>query len=410
MTTLLVIVILVLLSVALWQLTKIFDLTQAGKVSDGGTQVATDKDNNLQGYLMFGFLAFVYIFTIYGLFKWGSLVLHTPASAHGAQVDNLMNITWVLIFTVQAVTQALLHYFAFKYRGKEGQKALYFADNDKLEFVWSVIPAITLAGLILYGLYAWTNIMFVDEDEDVLVVEIYGKQFSWEARYAGEDNVLGKANVRYIEGVNTLGVDMADPHAQDDKVVTELHLPKGRKVLFKIRSQDVLHSVYLPHFRAQMNAVPGMVTQFAFEPIYTTAEMRDMDFMKEKVHDINDIRAKKSAELVANGQQGLDPYTFDYLLLCNKICGASHYNMQMKVVVDEPGEFKEWLAARETLAAAVKASKAQPADGEANTPVAVDADTVQPTTRVTTKPSGAANDEALNKKVDQRATPAKPAQ
>ncbi|MBD3582365.1 cytochrome c oxidase subunit II [Flavobacterium selenitireducens] len=398
MTTLLVIVILVLLSVALWQLTKIFDLTQAGRVSDGTSQVATDKDNNLQGYLMFIFLAFIYLFTIYGLWKWGHLVLHTPASAHGGQVDNLMNITWVLIFFVQTVTQGLLHWFAFKYRGREGQKALYFADNDKLEFVWSVIPAIVLAGLILYGLYAWTNIMFVDEDEDVLVVEIYGKQFSWEARYAGEDNVLGKANVRYIEGVNTLGVDMADPHAQDDKVVNELHLPKGKKVLFKIRSQDVLHSVYLPHFRAQMNAVPGMVTQFAFEPIYTTAEMRDMDFMKEKVHNINELRAKKSAELIAKGQPGLDPYTFDYLLLCNKICGASHYNMQMKVVVDEPEDFKAWLEGKETLSAAVKASKAKPADNEAEGSVTVDADTVKPTTLVSTAPSGAAADSTAKAK------------
>ncbi|NUY81590.1 cytochrome c oxidase subunit II [Flavobacterium sp. MAH-1] len=373
MTTLLVIVILVLLSIALWQLTKIFDLTQAGKVAQGNSQVANDTDNNIQGYLMFGFLAFIYIFTIYGLIKWGHFVLGTPASAHGAQVDNLMNITWVLIFTVQTITQGLLHWFAFKYRGKEGQKALYFADNDKLEFVWSVIPAVVLAGLILYGLYAWTNIMFVDEDEDVLVVEIYGKQFSWEARYAGEDNVLGKANVRYIEGVNTLGVDLADPHAQDDKVVNELHLPKGKKVLFKIRSQDVLHSVYLPHFRAQMNAVPGMVTQFAFEPIYTTAEMRDMDHMRKKVHDINEIRAKKSAELIAKGQPGLDPYTFDYLLLCNKICGASHYNMQMKVVVDEPEDFKTWLEAKETLVAAVKASQEKPADETADaTPMVKD--------------------------------------
>ena len=203
MTSLLVIIVLVLLAVALWQLTKIFDLTQVGSDSDS-SQVASDDDNNVQGYLMFGFLAFIYIFSIYGLFTWGPLVLHTPASAHGGQVDNLMNITWVLIFIVQAITQVLLHYFAFKYRGKKDQKALYFADNNKLEAIWSVIPAVVLAGLILYGLYAWTNIMFIDEDEDTIVIELYAQQFNWTARVAGDDNVLGKANVRYIEGVNTL--------------------------------------------------------------------------------------------------------------------------------------------------------------------------------------------------------------
>ena len=358
MTSLLVIIVLVLLAIALWQLTKIFDLTQVGQGAYN-TEVATDKDNNVQGYLMFGFLAFLYIFTIYGLIAWGHLVLDNPASEHGKDVDRLMNITWAVIFLVQAITQVLLHYFAFKYRGNKDRKALYFADNNRLEFIWSVIPAVVLAGLILYGLYAWTNIMFVNEkEEDVMVVEIYAKQFSWEIRYSGEDNVLGKANVRYIEGVNTMGVDLADPYAQDDKAATELHIPKGTKVLFKMRSQDVLHSAYMPHFRAQMNVVPGMVTQFAFIPTITTEEMRGTEKMMEKVANINKQRNIRSQALIAKGEAALDPYTFDYLLLCNKICGASHYNMQMKLVVDTPEDFKKWLAERPTVVANVKADKA----------------------------------------------------
>lgn len=364
MTSLLVIIVLVLLAVAVWQLTKIFDLTQVASSTDN-SQVATDDDNNVQGYLMFGFLAFIYIFTIYGVYTWGPLVLHTPASEHGSLIDNLMNITWVLIFTVQAITQVLLHYFAFKYRGNKDKRALYFADNNKLEAIWSVIPAVVLAGLILYGLYAWTNIMFVDEDEDTVVIELYAQQFKWTARYAGADNVLGKANVRLIEGVNTLGVDLSDPYSQDDIVVTELHIPKGKKVHFKMRSQDVLHSAYFPHFRAQMNCVPGMVTEFAFTPIYTTAEYQALPFVIEKVANINAIRAKRSLELVAKGEAGLDPYTFEYLLLCNKICGASHYNMQMKVVVDTPEDYKKWLSEKATLVSEVKASKAEPAAPDA---------------------------------------------
>ena len=367
MTSLLVITVLILLAVALWQLTKIFDLTQVGVKRN--SQVASDNDNNVQGYLMFGFLAFIYIFTIYGLIEWGGLVLHTPASAHGDTIDNLMNITWLLIFIVQTITQGFLYYFGFKYRGKEGNKALYFADNNKLEFIWSIIPAIVLAGLILYGLYAWTNIMFVGEDEEVIEIELYAQQFNWKARYSGQDNVLGKANVRYIEGVNALGIDPADPNAQDDKVVTELHLPLGKKILFKMRSQDVLHSAFMPHFRAQMNCVPGMVTQFAFEPIYTTQQMRDMSFMQEKVANINAIRAKKSIELVAKGLPALDPYTFDYLLLCNKICGASHYNMQMKIVVDTPEDYKKWLATQKSFKEELQAAAAPAPEKGAAMPV-----------------------------------------
>jgi cytochrome c oxidase subunit 2 len=363
MTSLLVIIVLVLLAIAFWQLTKIFDLTQVGGADN--SQIANDDDNNTQGYLMFGFLAFIYIFTIYGLLKWSSLVLHTPASKHGGTVDNLMNITWILIFAVQAITQVLVHYFAFKYRGKKDQKALFFSDSTKLEVIWSGIPAVVLAVLILYGLYAWTNIMFVDEDEETVVIELYAQQFKWTARYSGADNVLGKANVRLIEGVNTLGVDVADPNAQDDIVVTELHIPLGKKVHFKIRSQDVLHSAYFPHFRAQMNCVPGMVTEFAFEPIYTSAQYRAMPFMVEKVAAINALRAKKSIELVAKGEAALDPYTFDYLLLCNKICGTSHYNMQMKVIVDTPEDYKKWLSDKPTLVQEVKtANESAPVEDE----------------------------------------------
>jgi cytochrome c oxidase subunit 2 len=378
MTSLLVIIVLVLLAVAIWQLTKIFDLTQVGNSSADDSQIASDNDNNVQGYLMFGFLAFIYIFTIYGLVKWGDLPLHTPASEHGSDVDTLMNITWVLIFIVQAITQVLLHFFAFKYRGKKDQKATFFADNNKLEAIWSSIPAVVLAGLILYGLYAWNNIMFVDEDEEVIVIELYAQQFKWTARYAGADNVLGKANVRLIDGVNAVGMDLSDPNAQDDFVASELHIPKGKKVLFKIRSQDVLHSAYMPHFRAQMNCVPGMVTQFAFTPVYTTAEYRELPFMVEKVTRINELRTKKSAELVAAGNTALDPYSFDYLLLCNKICGASHYNMQMKIVVDTPEEYKAWLSDKVALVKEVKASlePAPAADGTSTDSTVVSSDTV----------------------------------
>ena len=145
--------------------------------------------------------------------------------------------------------------------------------------------------------------MNVDEDEDPLVVELYAQQFNWKARYAGEDNVLGKANVRLIDidKANILGVDEDDPNAQDDVIVTELHLPVGRPVLFKMRSQDVLHSAYMPHFRAQMNCVPGMVTQFGFTPTVTTAEMRQNPDIQDKVANIN-TRLERKDEIEANGQ------------------------------------------------------------------------------------------------------------
>ena len=343
MTGLLTILILLGITIAIWQMVKIFDLAQANK---DVTQIANDNDNRIHGYLMLAFLVFIYGITIVSFALWGDLPLTSnSASEHGPEIDRLMIISMVVIFIVQTITQFLLHYFAFKYKGEKGRKALFYADNDKLEFIWTVIPVIVLAGLIMYGLFTWTDIMTIDEDEDPIVVELYAQQFNWKARYAGEDNVLGKANVRLInlDNANILGLDESDPNAQDDIITTELHLPVGQPILFKMRSQDVLHSAYMPHFRAQMNCVPGMITQFAFTPTVTTEEMRLNPDIYEKVRNINKIRVQKSKKLQAKGEEPLDNYEFDYLLLCNKICGKSHYNMQMKIIVESEEDYKAWL-------------------------------------------------------------------
>ena len=350
MNVILIFSVLVLIAIALWQITKIFELSQEKKVN---TQVATDKDNDWNGKLMFAFLIFIYALTLYSFWAYGDVLLPEAASEHGGDYDQLMWISFALIFFVQTVTQALLYYFSYKYRGEKGKKALFYADNDKLEMIWTIIPVITLAGLILYGLYTWTDIMTVEENDEALVVELYAQQFNWKARYAGEDGVLGDANVRFLQdfdGKNLVGIDATDPNGFDDVVVQELHLPVGREVIFKMRSQDVLHSAFMPHFRAQMNCVPGMITEFAYTPKTTTEAMRQNPEMVAKVKKINKIRVEKSKALVASGDTALEPYEFDYLLLCNKVCGASHYNMQMKIIVESQKEYDQWIEQQQTFA------------------------------------------------------------
>ena len=350
MTIFLIITVLVLVAISIWQITKIFELSQSKKVN---TQVADDGDNQWNGQLMFAFMIFIYAITLFSFWKWGDVMLPSSSSEHGIEYDNLLWISFAIIFFTQTITQGLLHYFAYKYRGEKGKKALFYADNDRLEAIWTIIPVIVLAGLILYGLYTWTDIMTVEENEEALVVELYAQQFNWKARYAGEDGVLGDANVRFLQdfdGKNLVGIDATDPNGFDDVVVQELHLPAGREVIFKMRSQDVLHSAFMPHFRAQMNCVPGMITEFAFTPTVTTVEIRQTDAMKAKVKKINRIRREKSQDLLAKGEEPLEPYVFDYLLLCNKICGASHYNMQMKIIVETPQEFEKWISDQQTFA------------------------------------------------------------
>ena len=357
MTILLSILAVTLLTISVWQITKIFEISNLGAKKDD-SQVASEKDNDLQGKLMFAFLVFIYLVTIYSFVSYTKVLLPDSASEHGYTYDKLMLISFLVIFFVQTVTQALLHYFAYKYRGINGRKASFITHNNKLELVWTVIPAIVLFVLILYGMTTWSDIMNFEEDEDAIVVELYAAQWNWKARYAGDDNVLGDANVRFLndfDGRNSVGIDSSDPNGLDDVVVTqEFHLPVNRKVIFKIRSQDVLHSAYMPHFRAQMNAVPGMITEFSFTPTVTTAEMRLNPEVVSKVNRINKIRYDNSQELIAKGEEALEPYQFDYLLLCAKICGASHYNMQMKIVVESEKDFNKWLNDQNTFSEVIQ--------------------------------------------------------
>ena len=357
MTIIFSIITVILLSISVLQIVKIFEVSNLGKRKDD-SQVANYKDNDLHGKLMFAFLVFIYLVTIFSFASYTKVLLPEAASEHGETYDTLFFVSFALIMFVQIVTQALLHYFSYKYRGLKETKAEFITHNNKLEFIWTIIPAIVLFGLILYGMTTWSQIMNFEEDEDALVIELYAQQWNWKARYAGADNVLGDANVRFLndyDGLNVVGIDSSDPNGLDDIVVTqEFHLPVDRKVIFKFRSQDVLHSAYMPHFRAQMNCVPGMITEFSFTPTITTADMRMNADVVDKVNRINKIRYENSQELIAKGEESLDPYQFDYLLLCAKICGASHYNMQMKIIVESEKDFNKWINNQKTFSEVIQ--------------------------------------------------------
>jgi len=317
MTNVLIAVVVLLTIAAMVQLVRVNELLS--EITNKDTNEVTDEDNNKNGILFliigFGFLAFV----IWQMITWDHLLLPPASSVHGAEIDGLMKVSMTLILVVFFALSPMLFYFAYKYRGRQGNKAYFFAHNNKLEIAWTVIPTIILTALIVYGLRTWDRAMNPDIT-DATVIEVYSKQFDWTARYSGDDNILGEANYKLVEGRNTLGVDINDENASDDMVVKEVHLPVNKPVLLKFRSRDVIHSAFLPHFRVQMNCVPGLSTQFAFTPTKTTAEMKETE--------------------------GED---FEYVLLCNKICGSAHFNMQMKFVVESEEDYNKWIASQKTL-------------------------------------------------------------
>lgn len=340
METFLIIIVAILAVVAFAQIVRVFEISSDLKGKDDSNDVK-DSDNNLQGILLGIFGIVLVVSFIWMLIGYDKHLLPGASSEHGLEIDNLMMISMGLIILVFFITQPILFGFSFKFRGSKNRKAVYMEHNNRLEFIWTIVPAVVLAGLIIYGLTTWSDTMNPDNtDEEPMIVEIYAKQFGWTARYSGGDNTLGYANVRMIEGVNSLGVDVNDENSLDDVVTNELHLPVGKPVLLKFRSQDVIHSAYLPHFRVQMNCVPGTKTQFQFKPTVTTAEIRKDPEVIAKVEEINELRAAR----------GEDAYEYDYLLLCNKICGSAHYNMQMKVVVETQEEYDKWMSEQKTFA------------------------------------------------------------
>ena len=317
MTNLLIALVVLLTIAAMVQLVRVNELLS--EITNKDTNEVTDEDNNQNGILFiiigFGFLAFV----VWQMITWDHLLLPPASSVHGAEIDGLMKVSMTLILVVFFALTPMLFYFAYKYRGKKENTAYFFAHNNRLEIAWTVIPTIVLTALIIYGLRTWDRAMNPDVSE-ATIIEVYSKQFDWTARYSGADNILGDANFRLVEGRNTLGVDLNDDKAADDIVVREVHLPVNKPVLLKFRSRDVIHSAFLPHFRVQMNCVPGLSTQFAFTPTKTTAEMKE--------------------------NEGED---FEYVMLCNKICGSAHFNMQMKFVVESEEDYNKWISAQKTV-------------------------------------------------------------
>ena len=289
---------------------KVYDLTQ---------QIQGKKElnwNNLMAIICLVFL----IVGIYGAY-WeftvqGTQTLPEAASEHGVRIDEMFNVTTGITMVVFFVTQIMLFGFLFKYKHSSKRKAYYLPHNNTIEKIWTIAPAIVLTVLVVFGFFTWQTVTDFAERKGDLNIDVTGHQFAWYLRYPGKDGKLGVTDYKKVTGTNYLGVDFSDRNSFDDVAADTLVLPVNRVVRLNIHAQDVIHSVYMPHFRVQLNAVPGLPTFFRFTPTITTAEMRNR----------------------------LDKPDFEYLLYCNKICGGGHYNMQKVVRVVTEAEYQVWIA------------------------------------------------------------------
>lgn len=274
--------------------------------------------NNFQANLLLLSMP-IFLYGVYWSYTNHGAMAWTPAATeHGAEVDTMFMITTIIITIVLIIVHILLFYFSYAYRARLNKKAYFYPHNNTLERIWTIIPAVVLSILVLFGFFTWRKITNVPEElkNSAIQIEVLGEQFAWTVRYPGNDGEFGKRDYRLTTPLNSYGIDYNDVASHDDLLGGEIVIPVNQSVRFHILSKDILHSFYIPDFRVQINAVPGMTTYFQFTPTITTEEMR------EKLGDPN----------------------FDFVMLCNKICGAAHYNMQKKVRVVSQEEYEEWLA------------------------------------------------------------------
>jgi cytochrome c oxidase subunit II len=309
---LIVIGILLLLAI-IWMVYRIQTLVSVVKGSD--KKIASSSNSiNAALFVVFLFGSGALMFW----YSWKEFDNYTLplASVHGVDIDQIFWITMIVTGIVFIITHILLFWFPYKYQYRENNKATFYPDNNKLELLWTTVPAVVLALLVIGGWRAWSDITS-PAPENAHVVELMGYQFAWEVRYPGMDNVLGEYDYRLINEANNIsGVDFKDQNALDDFSSPVVVIPKGQPVLFKIRARDVLHSVFAPHMRLKMDAVPGMPTRFWFIPSKSTEEMR----------------------------VELNNPEFEFEIACTEICGRGHFSMKKIIKVVEPAEYKKWLS------------------------------------------------------------------
>ncbi|MBE0532702.1 MAG: cytochrome c oxidase subunit II [Rhodospirillales bacterium] len=247
----------------------------------------------------------------------GTVVFHvvspwwwTPIASNWHIIDDATLVTFWITGVAYVAVILFMAYCAVRFRYRKGRRAAYEPENKRLEWWLTGLTSLGVIGLLTPGLIVWNE--FVTVPDDAAEFEVVGRQWQWSYRLPGKDGVLGASDPRLITGDNTFGLDPNDPRGQDDVLIEgdDLHLPIGRPLKVLMRSADVIHDFYVPHFRAKMDIIPGMVTYFWFTPTRTG--------------------------------------TFD--ILCAELCGVGHHTMRGMVVVEADTDYQEWLQGQSTFA------------------------------------------------------------
>ena len=246
----------------------------------------------------------------------GSVLFHiftpwywTDVASNWGSMDDTITLTFWVGGGVFVAVCLFMVYCVFKFSYKKDRRAEYKPEDKKLEKILTWATTLGVIALLAPGLVVWNQ--YVNVPKNALEIDVMAWQWGWQYRLPGEDGKLGNTKVVNINDNNPFGIIPEDPNGRDDILIQSdvIHLKNNRPVKILLRSVDVLHNWYVPQFRAKMDAVPGVVTYYWFEP----------------------------------NKEG------EYEVLCAEYCVVGHYGMRGRVFVKNEQDYENWLYEQDTF-------------------------------------------------------------
>ncbi|MDA1095700.1 MAG: cytochrome c oxidase subunit II [Chloroflexi bacterium] len=214
-----------------------------------------------------------------------SWMLPEAFSTFADDVDWIYYVILWITGVVFVITEVLLLFFVVRYRHKEGRTATYDHGSTKAELTWTIATLVIVVWIGIGSKGVWER-MKVDVPAGAMEIIVTAKQFEWNITYPGPDGLLGTAD--------------------DFNARNQIHAPVDRPVWVHLRSEDVIHSFFLPQMRVKQDALPGKDIAVWFEAIATG----------------------------------------EYAIGCAELCGTGHTTMSGRLTILSAADFAAWEAAQ----------------------------------------------------------------
>jgi cytochrome c oxidase subunit 2 len=234
------------------------------------------------------------------------LGLPVAASAHAAEVDQILVLVHWLMLALFAGWSVFFVYVLVRFRRRRNPQASYVGARGRFASAVEVgVLAVEIVLLAFFSIPFWsTNVDAQPPQAGAVEIRVVAGQFAWNVHYPGRDGQFGRTDITLVDPENPLGLDRRDPAARDDvTTINVMNLPVNRPVVIQLSSKDVIHSLGMPQMRVKQDAIPGIVQPVWFTPTETGR----------------------------------------WEIACSQLCGLAHYRMKATYTIQTQEQFDAWL-------------------------------------------------------------------